>query len=255
MLSKEVKMLDKFITNIMEVNTLVGGNEIRISSKNDKTNYGIMVNTLVVNGSSKTTIPEIDQTFGITAIKLVNQIISNKSIKESGTFEIVKEFNQFTNKEQITSLKISGGAISANIRLAGEDVLQKVPVANSSITWSVIAKDIDGKTIASLMKNIEILANNDEYFSVDINDKDMIFSSGKKGQNLLAVKGEFETDSNGYTGSSKYLCKDFLAGLKVASKYDKITLRICNMGLINILTENDFITVDMYLRGASNNAA
>lgn len=244
-------MLDKFITNIMDINSVLDGSEIKVYDKDNTSKFGIKTEAIILSGESKTYIPEISQTFGITAIKLLKQLLSNKEIKENGQFELIKELNQFTNQETISLLKISSSRMIAQIRLAGEDVLQKIPVAKD-IKYNINCKDIEAKEISKLLKDIELLENNDEYLTIDIDDHNVIFNSGKTGQNIISIKSSFLCDNINYQNNSKYRCKDINIALKIANKFDKSTININNQGLFTIFCENDYIKIQIHVRGAMN---
>lgn len=244
-------MLNEFLINIMEVNSVIDGSEIKIYNKEEVSKFGIKTESVIVSGESKTYIPEIVKTFGITSIKLLKQLLSNKDIKENGTFELIKEVNSFTNQEELSTLKISSNEMVAQIRLASEDVLQKIPIAKN-IEYNINCKDIDSKTLTKLSKSVELLENNDEHFTIEVADQNLYFKSGKAGQNLLQITCPFLCNHLNYQNLNKYRCKDVLTALKVATKFDKADININNKGLFTLNCENDFIKIELYVRGSAN---
>ena len=244
-------MLNQFIINIMDIISALDGNEIKIYNKENVSKFGIKTDAIIVSGESKTFLPEISKTFGITSIKLLKQIIGNKEVQANGTFELIKEHNQFTNEDEIAVLKVSTSRLNAQIRLAGEDVLQKIPIAKD-IKYSINCKDIDTKILSAFAKDIELLENNDEYLDIDVNDQELIFNSGKKGHNMISMKCPFLCDCLDYVNQNKYRCKDIITAIKIASKFSKANININNQGLFTITCENDFIKINLHVRGSSN---
>ena len=244
-------MLDKFIINILDINSVVEAPEIKIYNKEDTSKFGIKADSIIITGESKYFIDSIIEPFGITAIKILKQLLNKKDIKESGTFELKKELNQFSGKEELSILSITTPKISANIRLASESILAKIPIIKN-VQYTVACVNIPVSEIVQLSKSIELLGNNDEQFYFEINDNSIYTVSGNNRSNLIKILCPFLCNAEGYESNAKFKCKDMITALKIASKFENSSININNSGVITIKCENDYIKVNINIRGEIN---
>lgn len=244
-------MLDKLIINIFDINSIMDSPEIKIYNKDDTTKFGIKNDSMIVTGESKYFINDITNPFGITAIKLMKQLLSNKDIRDSGKFELISEYNQFLQKSEISILSISSNKISASIRLASEDVLSKIPIIKNP-SYTAVCNNISTEDMSQLIKSFELLQSNDESFSFEIDDNNIYVVSGNKKSNIIKILCPFLCNSNNYSSNSKFKCKDIITALKIANKFNSCSIKLNNMGLVSILAENDYIYVTINIRGESN---